>query len=450
MKNRLSQLVVSPIQKVLASFLILILTGTFLLLMPFSTHSGISITDALFTSTSAVCVTGLIVMDTAKDFTLAGKIIILLLIQLGGLGIMTFSLGLLSMMSGGLSIKWGFTFESIYTDMHKLPVMSLLKKILFYTLAIEFVVASILFTQFIKYYSFLESLGHSLFHAVSAFCNAGFSTFTDNLMLFKSNNVIIISIAFAIIIGGLGFIVLNELIRTPKKNPKLFFSQLSIHTKVVLTTTLILILTGMIGVLSLEWDYSFADVNLGQSILTSFFQSVTARTAGFNTVNIGVLRQSTLSLLIFLMIIGGSPGSIAGGIKTTTITVIFALIIAKFKGYNQVVLWGRALNKDNIDRSTTLVILSIIFIFFATFLILSFHNFDMNNSFLSALFEVVSAFGTVGLSMGITDHLTTEAKLILCIVMYVGRLGPLTLIMALTSKKKNLNIKFPEEQIMIG
>ncbi|MBN2041062.1 MAG: hypothetical protein JW864_13550 [Spirochaetes bacterium] len=430
--------------------MILILIGTLLLSMPFSTHNGIGIIDALFTSTSAVCVTGLIVKDTQSDFTIAGKIIILILIQFGGLGIMTFSIALLALMGGGLSIKWGFTFESMYSELNKLPVLNLLIRIVLYTISIELLTAIILFTQFYGHYSLIEAIGHSVFHAVSAFCNAGFSTFSDNLAGFGENYIIIITISIAVIIGGLGFIVLNEISFTPKTNIKKFFSNLSIHTKVVLATTSILVLSGMTGIIFLEWNYNLSEMNIGQKFLTSFFHSITCRTAGFNTIDIGTLRQSTLSLMTGLMLIGGSPGSIAGGIKTTTITVIVALIIAKFRGYSQVVLWGRALNKETIDRSTTLIILSMLFVFISTFLILAFHDFDMHNSFLSAMFEVISAFGTVGLSMGITENLTSEGKLLICIVMFIGRLGPLTMLMALNSRKKKVNIKFPEEQIMIG
>lgn len=450
MKKRRFILSLSPIQKVLLSFIVLIITGTILLMLPFSTISGISLIDALFTATSAVCVTGLIVLDTAKDFTFFGQLVILLLIQFGGLGIMTFSIAILSLIGGSLSIKWRFTFDSFYNEIGEFPIKSLLKKIIFYTFVIETSIAIILFSQFLGYFKLPDAIWHSLFHSVSAFCNAGFSTFSNSLMDFKNNIIIQLAIGGGIILGGLGFLVLTELARVEFKKTSFIFSQFTLHTKFVLSITAILILMGMITFLILEWTNSIKNLSAVGKLSAAFFQSITCRTAGFNTVDIGSLRSPTLFMMILLMFIGGSPGSIAGGIKTTTMGVIMSLIYAKFAGKNQIVLWGRSLNTETIERSTTLMILSILFITFATFLLLTIDTFNVKNSFLAAIFEVTSAFGTVGLSTGITSMISDPGRVLMCLVMYIGRLGPLTLIMALTSQMKRINIQYPEEHIMIG
>ncbi len=450
MKKRRYTLSLSPIQKVLLSFVMLILIGTALLKLPFSTHSGISLIDALFTSTSAVCVTGLIVLDTAKDFTSFGQFIILLLIQFGGLGIMTFSIAILSLIGGNLSIKWRFTFDSFYNEIGEFPIKSLLKKIIFYTFIIESSIAIVLFSQFLGYFKLPDAIWHSVFHSVSAFCNAGFSTFSNSLIDFRNNIIIQLAIGGGIVLGGLGFLVLTELARLQLKKTSFIFSQFTLHTKFVLMITAVLIFMGMITFLILEWNYSIKNLSAVEKLFAALFQSITCRTAGFNTVDIGSLRSHTLFMMILLMFIGGSPGSIAGGIKTTTMGVILSLIYAMFTGKNQIVLWGRSLNTETIERSTTLMILSILFITFATFLLLTIDTFNVKNSFLAAIFEVTSAFGTVGLSTGITSTISDPGRVLMCLVMYIGRLGPLTLIMALTSQKKRINIQYPEEHIMIG
>jgi trk system potassium uptake protein TrkH len=440
----------SPVQKVLFSFIALILAGSALLMLPCSTVRGISCIDSLFTSTSAVCVTGLVVMDTAADFTLFGKIVILSLIQLGGFGIMTFSMGLLAMFSESLSIRWRFTFQDLYSDVKKIPIKSLLKRIVYYTFIIEFAGAILLFTQFYGAYGFSAACGHAVFHSVSAFCNAGFSTFSDSLMSYNGNAVVILTISANIVLGGLGFIVLYEFRRVVAGKIVHREKRFSLHSKFVLFLTAILIAAGAVGIASMEWEHGFSTMTLKQKVLASILQSVTCRTAGFNSVDIGSLRQTTLLVMIVLMFIGGSPGSIAGGVKTTTFGVMVSMIIAKFRGASQVVLWKRGLDRDTIEKSMLLILLAMSFILASTFALLTLNGFDLRVSALSAGFEVVSAFGTVGLSMGVTGQLSFAGKLLICVVMYVGRLGPLTLIAAMTSNRKDVIIEYPEEHVMIG
>lgn len=441
-----------PLQKVLFSFIALIFIGALLLKLPFATYQGISFTDALFTSTSSVCVTGLIVLDTAKDFTLFGQGVILMLIQLGGFGIMTFSMGLLTFLGGDLSIKWRYTFKDIYSDVGIVPIGNILSKVVKYTFIIESITAVLLFMQFVRDFPVGDALRHAVFHAISAFCNAGFSTFSDSLIRYQNNPYVMTVISLAIILGGLGFIVLHEVIhlRTPFLKSASRYQNLSLHSKISLNVSLILILLGMLTFLLLEWDYSLKGKSVENSLLVSFFQSVTCRTAGFNSVDISKLRESTHFMMISLMFIGGSPGSIAGGVKTTTIAVIFLLIVSRFKGKSKVSIQERTLDRDTVDRSTTLFLLSMVFISMVLFVMLALHEFDIRHSFISVLFETVSAFGTVGLSLGITNQLPDVEKIVLSFVMLIGRLGPLTLIMAFTLKKKTSTYEYPKEHIMIG
>jgi len=429
---------------------VLILSGTGLLYLPFSTTHGITFINALFTSTSAVCVTGLVVLDTATDFTLFGKIIIALLIQTGGLGIMTFSLAILSLAGGSLSIKWRFTFISMYSYGRKSTPKNLLMRTVIYTFTIEFIIAMILFIRFLKDFSPGKAAGHALFHAVSSFCNAGFSTFSDNLISYRYDSVVILTICVSIVCGGLGFIVLYEIFTELIKNRNFSRKSLSIHSRIVLIVTFILIFGGSLLFYILEKNFILQGSTPYKAFLVSLLQSVTCRTAGFNSIQIENLRQSTLLLMIFLMYIGGSPGSIAGGVKTTTLAVLALMTQVRIKGNRQVVIWNRALERETIESATTLVLLTMSFIFISTFILVVFHEFSIRNPFLSALFEVVSAFGTVGLSMGATPFLSVPGKLIIICVMYVGRLGPLTLILAFTSRIKNRNILYPKETIMIG
>ncbi len=440
----------TPVRAILISFLALITAGTMLLLLPCSTNSRISLIDAFFTSTSAVCVTGLSVLDTARNFTTFGKIVIIMLVQLGGLGIMTFSLALLSFLGGDISLQWKYTIDTIYSDGRKKPAKNLLLRIILYTASVELTVSVLLFIHFIGEYPADQALLHAVFLGISSFCNAGFSTFSNSLGSFTSDPLVILPICFSIIMGGLGFIVIYEISRMIIRDRKFSFTGLSTHTKIVLITTLSLIMSGLFIFYILEHDYAMKDMSFSESLLTSFFNSVTCRTAGFNTLEVSSLRPSTISFMIFLMFTGGSPGSIAGGVKTTTLAAILLLIFAKFRGRKQITIGSHALDRETLDRATTLVILSIFFIITATFLLLTIHEFDRHHSFLSAFFEVISAFGTVGLSMGATSQLDFWGKTVIIIVMFVGRIGPLTLIIALASRSGKIKYEYPEENLMIG
>jgi len=438
-----------PIHLIVMSFIGLILIGSVLLFQDFSSRN-VSFLDCLFTSASAVCVTGLIVVDTPTAFTFTGQIIILILIQLGGLGFMTFSIGLFALFSGGLSVRWHFALTDIYNDYNKFSMKALLLRIILYTFIIESLIAVILFLEFRKLFAFDYAVWLAVFHSVSAFCNAGFSLFTNNLINYNTNTVIMSAIAVEIILGGIGFFVMAELLYYIFKNKKISGTRLSVHTKLVLIITTILILSGTFIILFIEWNNSFKGMSSWYKIINAVFQSVTCRTAGFNTIDIALMRENSLLVMIALMFIGGSPGSIAGGIKTATFGIIILLIIAKIRGKKQVVIWKRAISDEIIDKSFLIFVLSIFVIVFATFFIVSFNYNDNQIVFFDALFEMTSAFGTVGLSTGATIKLNSYSKIITIVVMFVGRLGPLTLVSALGSNKKSTGVEYPEENIMVG
>jgi len=388
----------------------------------------------------------------ASQFTIIGKIIILVLIQLGGWGVMTFSLGLVFLLGKNLSLKWRYALEGLYNDTDGIPILGILIRVIKFTLLIEGITALFLFFQFRKYFSFWPAVGHSVFQAVSAFCNAGFSTFSDNLISFRDNPIILISVAIAIIFGGIGFVVLKELSRLrfliSKKHEA--FSGFSIYTKIVLIVTIILLFLGTVAFFFLEKENTLQHFGTGQAIVNSFFQSATARTAGFNSINIASLKQSTLLMIMSLMFIGGAPGSMAGGIKITTISVVLLLIYSKFKGKEEISLFNRSIDEDTVNRSLTLFVLALLFIPLVTFLLLMIHESTQNHSFLQIMFETISAYGTVGLSTGITAQLSLIEKIIIMGVMLIGRIGLLSIVTAFFLKKKAISAGYPREMIMIG
>lgn len=435
-----------PAQVLAISFIITILLGTALLSLPFSTKSGkISLIDALFTATSATCVTGLIVLDTPNDFTLFGQIIILVLFQIGGLGIMTFTTLFLLARGKKISIREQLRVQE---DFHHSPVdvKSLIRDIFIFTFSFELIGSLFLLIRWKKDFSFLKALYISIFHSVSAFCNAGFSLFSDSLVKYKNDLIINFVFFFLIISGGLGFLVLREIkdYFTKLRKDKI---RLSLHTKLTLTTTLILIGIGALFFFLCEINNVLKSFSWDTKIFVSLFQVITPRTAGFNTVDLTSLSNATILFLIFLMFIGASPGSTGGGVKTTTIGVIFFFIKSKIAGRESVSAYYRTLPLEVIIKAFTVVSLAIGIIFISTLILLitesslSFHN---------ILFEVFSAFGTVGLSLGITPKLSTFGKLVIIFTMYVGRIGPLTLLYALGRERAKGKFEYIEEKVMIG
>lgn len=437
----------NPAVLVLFTFFLAIFVGSLLLLLPNATVEGktTSVLGALFTSTSATCVTGLIVYDTGTHFTLFGQSIILFLIQIGGLGIMTVSSAFAIMLGQKMSLKGESVMQDVVNEQSKVDMISLVKSILIITFIFELLGAlQMYFTFSTGMYRPAKAIYYSIFHSVSAFCNAGFCLYSDSFMRFNSNFNINFVITSLIIVGGIGFPVLADIRRTYLK--KFSFKRLSLHTKIVLTSTLFLIILGTIGFYFSEMYAEMKGFSFLDRIYASYFQSVTTRTAGFNTIDNANLSMSSVFLSIILMFIGASPGSTGGGIKTTAFIVIVVSVLAMFRGNRDVNIFNRRVSNDAIKKVMALIAASITFISFMIFLLLMFEPF----SFEKILFEAFSAFGTVGLSMGITSKLSDFGQIIITLLMYLGRVGPLTLIFAISERKDKTHFKFVSEKITIG
>lgn len=441
----------TPHQVLILSFLVLISLGTFLLALPISTNGpGLSFIDALFTSTSATCVTGLIVVDTGSRFTPFGRWVILFLIQLGGLGIMTYSTFFILLFTRKLSFRGREIIQqtissNIYADIGKL-----LRSILYFTFSIEALGALILFLRFYSQFPFNKSVYFGVFHSISAFCNAGFSPFSRSLIGYRADPVINLVMAILIIIGSLGFMAILDIKRFILWKEKEKKRMLTLHTKIVLLSTGILIGGSTVLIFLFEFGQSFHGFSYPVKFLSSFFQAVTPRTAGFNTVNIGNLANPTILLLMVLMFIGASPGSCGGGIKTSTFSVLIALFSARLRGRKRVHLFGRALPQETTARSISILVSSVLVIFLFTLALMAVSGGGERGLFPQILFEVLSAFGTVGLSMGLTPYLTILGKLLIVTVMFIGRVGPLTVAMAVGESKEGVRYRYPEENVMVG
>ncbi len=429
LKPQHSNIKLNPWQYLVLSFIFLISIGTFLLNLPFVKHqNGISFIDTLFTSTSAVCVTGLTTVNTS-GFNWQGEFVLLLLMQLGAIGIMTLSSSFILAVRGKISLKHKISFFRTQDNDSLHDVHEILQFILKITFITEFVGAILLTIGFsLQGNSFLESLHQGIFHSVSAFCNAGFSTYDSSLI--GMNGIIKYTVMLLIIIGGIGYHVIFELIKKYRIKKRL-----SLHTKIVLLTTVILIFGGALLIFLFERGHV--------SITDSIFQSVTARTAGFNTVNLPNLHYLSLFFITLLMFIGASPGSTGGGIKTTTFFITAYSILKILKGKSDIVVFNRTISNNVILKSFA-VLASYFVVAFSGTLALLYHN---NHGFLNTLFEVTSALGTVGLSLGISSEVGTYGKLILILIMFIGRVGPASIAMLTFRNEKETKIKYPEESV---
>jgi trk system potassium uptake protein TrkH len=430
-----------------------IMAGTFTLMMPFSVNGdAVGFIDALFTSTSAVCVTGLVVLDTGTDFSKTGQMVIMLLIQLGGLGIMTFTS--LAFYLVRKKVSFNDTMIIGQTLMHdtSFHLASFLKKIIIFTFVIEIAGAVLLHAASPEKFTWFSAS----FHAVSAFCNAGFSLFPDSLSAFRSDWLVNLTVMALIISGGIGFSVLVELqvMASDRIKGKKQKHWLSWHAEIVLKTSAMLIAAGFLFFLATEW--SSPEVSgVNDRVLSALFQSVTARTAGFNTIDIGGMANVSLLFMMILMFIGGAPGSCAGGIKVTTFMVMSSFILAQIKGCNQAVIGRFAVDKTALNRAVTLVFFTALLVL-AAVLVLDWTeggtsaNRLVRGQFLEVAFEAVSALGTVGLSTGLTSKLTDGGKTVIIFLMFIGRLGPLVFLAVIQSLRKDTLYSRPEEIIGIG
>ncbi len=436
------------------SFIFLILTGTVLLKLPHMTvNHYISITDALFTSTSACCVTGLVVQDTATYFTLKGQIIILILIQLGGFNMLTIAAFIGSLYRKKNLLSSTKIVSDLMDTENTKGLVTIIRKVVFYTLFIEFVGAILIYFSWGSdvFHSFKDRLFFSIFHALSAFNNAGFSLFSNGLFeqSVQHHYVLQLIIAALIILGGLGFLVLQDMfsfenIRERKRKP---WKKYNVHTRLVLRVTLLLIVLGAILFFALENGKSVKDYPWYGKLVASFFHSVTLRTAGFNTVDIAQLSAPVLIFSMILMFIGASPGSTGGGIKTTTIAVAIKATIDNLRGKEHVELFNRTIPWKSVNKTYAILMISfIVLIVFTTALSITESDFTLDK----IVFEAVSAMGTVGLSMGITADLSEAGKILIIILMYIGRLGSLTLGLALSQKVIYKNYRYPKTHLLIG
>jgi potassium uptake TrkH family protein len=450
----LSSINLGPSALMLLSFIILISTGSLLLMLPEMTTHGIRYIDALFTSTSACCVTGLTSVDTATCFTLKGKFIIMLLIQFGGINIISFATFFATFSSGSSGLKNKSILKDILSVDEISSTRTLLQQIIFFSIGIE-LIGAILMYFYWTYNGTLNGQGetvfYSIFHSVSAFNNAGFGLWTNNIYdnTIRHQYFIHIVIMFLIFFGGLGFMAMRDIFNPSKilLRRKYKWKKLQLSTSVALQTSIALIIVGAVFFFFLEQNKSIAGENRISQICASFFQSVSARTAGFNSVDFTLVGQPMLIIFIILMFIGASPGSTGGGIKTTTFYVLFKSAIATLTGKKNIEIKKHTISFSLVDQAYTIVLFSISLIFMSTF-ILTITESDVD--FIKLLFEEVSAFGTVGLSTGITSGLSDTGKMILIFTMYTGRVGTLTLGLAIAKKAISTKYKYAHGSIMIG
>jgi len=427
---------------ILVGFLSLILIGT-LLIWSFNCSEGkpISLIDAMFTATSAVCVTGLAVVKTGRDLVPMSQGVLLVLIQLGGLGVMTAATALLILMRQRIGIRQRLLFAGGMGMDSPAGAIRLLYRILKITLAIESVGAIPLFWGFYGDIPVGKSLYFAVFHSISAFCNAGFSPISTSLEAYSGNIAVSGTVMVLIVIGGIGYLPLINFLAYLKRKEKL-----RVHTRLVFSTSAILIMSGFVLLLVSEWGNGLASLNWKWKIWNALFQSVTPRTAGFNTIPISTFSSLGVLILCILMIIGASPGSTGGGVKTTTFAVLSISAWNFMRGRNNTVIWNRSIHDRDTLRALTITAMYICTIFFATFILSTMEPFP----FKSVLFEVISALGTVGLSMGITAQLSTGAKFILILLMFWGRVGLLTFIYGTLTKDSNSRISYARANIPVG
>lgn len=441
----------APSQILVIGFAALILLGALLLWLPLASASGKSLRylDAVFTATSAVCVTGLVVIDTGTGFSFFGQLVILFLIQIGGLGFMTISTALALLAGKKIGLRERLLIQESLNYSKISGLVRLTKEILKVTLIFESIGAVFLMIGFLPEIPWPTAFYYGIFHAVSAFCNAGFDLFGrihqpfSNLTTYASNWLVLSTIATLIITGGLGFPVLLDLRNNLRGN------RLSLHSRLVLTVTLILILIGAILFFFLEYDnyHTLKGQPLGVKILNSFFQSVTPRTAGFNSLDISWMRETTLFLLIMLMFIGASPSSTGGGIKTTTFGALLITVWSMLRGRRETELFERRLPGEVVYKALAVAAISFSLVMLVTFIL----TVTEEASFLPILFETTSAFGTVGLSAGMTSSLSDIGRIFIILTMFSGRVGLFTIVSALTRGAQDEgSLRYIEEKISIG
>lgn len=445
-----------PASLVLASFLLAIVLGMLLLELPIATNSGhIPWIDSLFTATSAICVTGLVVVDTGSYFSTFGQCVILVLIQIGGLGVMTISVSLFQWIGRSVSFKQRMVMQDLFAHTPRQDIFSLVKSIFLCTLGAELLGSVLLTVHWSSEMPIHSAAYTAVFHSISAFCNAGFALFPDSMVRYSDSPFFNITLCSLIVIGGIGFPVFYDLQSwfLHRRHERV---RLSIQTKTVLITTFVLIVSGAAMFSFLEQQVPHGTEPVLHRLLTPIFQSVTCRTAGFNTVDIASLREATLALMIFLMFFGASPGSCGGGVKTTTLALLSVFTVSRIRRKKRVNMFKKSIPNETVTRSVSLVLVSIGIICVVFFLILvgelatGHEVVCARGAFIAYLFETVSAFGTVGLSMGITPALGYWGKFWIIFMMIVGRVGVLTFSYIIVGAGGTSGIEYSEENMMIG
>jgi trk system potassium uptake protein TrkH len=442
----------SPERIFILSFAGVIVTGALLLWLPFSAGKAqVPYVDALFTSASAVCVTGLSTIDVGQDLSRAGQIVLLCLFQIGGLGILTFSAVFFVILGRGLASKEHDIMQSVFLYAPRRDLAPMLKFILLSTALFEGVGTLLLWARFSSDFPWSEALYQAVFHAISAFNNCGFTLFSDSFASYQGDPIVNLTVMGLIVGGGIGFIVHYEL------HLRIFGNQrrLSVHTKVVLISSGVLIVVGAVLFFVFENDGVLKGLPWQNRVLASLFQSITPRTAGFNTVDIGMLANETILLMITLMFIGASPGSTGGGVKTTSASLLFLIMWSRLRGREEVNIFNRTIPRELLQRTTSIILAATLSICFIMSLLLLSADYSGSASesrhlFVEYIFETTSAFGTVGLSMNLTPSLNTPQKLAVILMMFAGRVGPLTLAFSLARTMTKKSITYAEEGVMVG
>ena len=432
----------NPSQLLVMVFVVSITVGTCVLKLPFSTYEGIKWVDAIFISTSAMTVTGLATVDPATTFTTFGQFTIAVLIQVGGLGIMSFAVLIFIMIGKKIGLKERLLIQHALNQTSVGGIIKLVKYLFVFSITIEMIAMIFLSIRWVPQFGWSKGLFFSFFHSISAFNNAGFALWTDNLMQYVGDPLVNIVISILFIIGGIGFTVLVDVWKKRK------FKKFSLHTKLMIIGTFIINAVAMLFIFCLEYSNpnTIGDLTLGEKLWASYFQAVSPRTAGFNTIDIGSMDETTLFFMIILMFIGAGSGSTGGGIKLTTALIIGLATLSFLKGKNDIVILKRTINSSFLFKALAISMISIVFVIIGILLL---NITEKDASFIEIMFEVVSAFGTVGLSAGLTGTLTSVGKQIIIFIMIVGKLGPLTLMFSLATPSKE-KIRYPEEDILTG
>lgn len=439
---------ISPTRIIALSFICVILIGTVFLCLPAASRTGVwtNPLDALFTSTSATCVTGLVVADTYTNWSLFGQLVILVMIQVGGIGLMTVISMIFLFMKKKLSMQERMILMQAAGNVQVGGIVRLIKRILSGTAIIELAGALLLAIRFIPRMGWGQGIYYAIFHSVSAFCNAGFDLMGkyepfSSFTAYSEDWLVNLTLAALIILGGIGFLVWDDMLKY-----KWHFRHYSLHTKLILITTGLLLLLGTAGYFVFEAGNTMSADNLPTRLLKSFFASTTMRTAGFNTIDYSSMSPSSVLLSDVLMMIGGSPGSTAGGIKTTTIAVIFISMFSMSRGNSDSTVFHKRLGKDLVKQAAVIVVVYLSYMILGTMLICHIEGIDLAVS----QFEVISAICTVGVTMGITPALSTLSHIILILLMYSGRIGGFSLMLVFGQRKKEPPLKRPKEKVLIG